>query len=547
MKAPSLPFAALCFGLLFGAVAGTGCGPSRPVCSPSTCSGCCDSGGLCVSIASAGACGARGETCKVCSLGQSCSFGACTGGNTGAGTATGGGFATGGGAGGGFATGGGAGGGSATGGGSAGGSAAGGGAAFCNTSNCFNGCCQGTVCRTAPNNTLATSCGFGGQPCADCAALGQVCNGVTLTCNPGAGGGSAGGSAGGSPGGGAANPGDNCGSVIPLVFSGNSAATSGSITGYANDTTVCSGTGPDAVYSVTLAQPAAITASVTAFGFTPRVNVRATCTSASTLGCDSAPVSGTASTTTAQLSAGTYFVWVDSSSSLSTGSYSLQVTASGAGGGSAGGGSAGGGSAGGGGASGGYTITAVTTSCDDLTTGATDLLSSSTSPPVSDDAASNVFPIPSPFALFGTPVTHYGVQSNGMVQFFTSSFGTVSAAYTNAPIPDSLEPNGYVAPYWDDLFPVSGLLASVRSKVFITGGGRFTVEWNNLGRASTGTTTRFQAKFFSSGVFEFHYCTLQATNMTGAGATIGAENLAGTFGTEHTAGISTSSALRFTP
>ncbi|MER2563920.1 MAG: hypothetical protein ABTQ32_24530, partial [Myxococcaceae bacterium] len=88
------------------------------MCTPTSCNGCCDSSsGLCVSITTSSQCGSRGETCKACSLGQSCSFGACTGGNnTGAGT-SGGGFATGGGTGGGFATGGGTGGGFTTGGG----------------------------------------------------------------------------------------------------------------------------------------------------------------------------------------------------------------------------------------------------------------------------------------------------------------------------------------------------------------------------------------------------------------------------------------------
>lgn len=88
------------------------------------------------------------------------------------------------------------------------------------------------------------------------------------------------------------------------------------------------GAGPDAVYQVTLSSPATLTAQVTATGFTPRISIRSTCSTTSTLACDSVPVSGVATATTSQLAAGTYFVWVDSSQPAAAGSYSLSLTAS---------------------------------------------------------------------------------------------------------------------------------------------------------------------------------------------------------------------------
>ncbi len=201
---------ALVVGLGVGAFLAN-CGPAKPPCSSTTCTGCCDSKtGACVSLTTSQACGRSGEACKACSLAESCSFGTCmvTSSGSGGGFSSGGGFvssggsAGGGSAGGGFATGGGfsSGGGFATGGGSAGGPT-GGGSGSCNSGNCSSGCCQNGSCRNFPNNAMSSSCGFGGQTCVVCQS-GQTCNQTTLTCQggPPVGGGSAtgGGSAGGS-------------------------------------------------------------------------------------------------------------------------------------------------------------------------------------------------------------------------------------------------------------------------------------------------------------------------------------------------------------
>ncbi|MBL8923793.1 MAG: hypothetical protein JNJ54_33365 [Myxococcaceae bacterium] len=555
MKLSNLPFAALCFGLLLGGVASTSCGPSRPVCSPSTCAtGCCSASGSCVSIPSSSECGSRGEQCKMCLLGQTCSFGTCMGGNTGAGT-SGGGFVTSGGsaggstgggsAGGGFgggSTGGGFGGGS-TGGGFGGGSTGGGfgggstsgGSATCNSGNCSSGCCQGSACISPPSNANNVTCGFGGFACVDCTSFGQACNSVTFMCS-GAGGGSGGGFGGGSV------SGDDCTSPVPLTLVSGSAATSGSLnSGYANNTTSCAGTGPDAVYSVSLPTTGTLTAQVTAFGFTPRVSIRSVCTNTTNLACDSAPSSGVATATTNQLAAGTYYVWVDSSSSSASGSYSLSVSASGAGGGGAGGGTGGGFGGGGvgGGSGAGYTMSSITASCDSFTTGAVDLLTATTTPPVSDDVTTGIFPLGLTLNFFGTPVSFGSVQTNGMVQVYTSSAGTPSNAWSNGTIPSTAVPNGFIAPYWDDLYTAGVTGEAVRSKVFVD---HLTIAWVN----PLGTGTEFQAKFFNAtGVAEFHYCNIGSA--TGSGASIGAEDLNGLSGVQYTSGVATGSGVRLTP
>jgi hypothetical protein len=375
--------------------------------------------------------------------------------------------------------------------------------------------------------------------CANCTNLGQVCNAVSLICTPGTAGGGAGGGFAGGPG----QLGDDCTSAIPLTLFSGSASTSGSLTGFVNDTTACSGTGPDAVYSVTLNTPGALTARVDGFGFTPRVSVRSFCTSTSTLACDSVGTSGVATTPTNQLGAGTYFVWVDSSSSLASGSYSLTVTSSGSGGGGAGGGFAGG-FGGGGAASGNYVATSITASCDDLTFGQTALLSGTA---LSDDSASSVFALPISFQFFGSPVSNYGVQSNGMAQFFTSSSGLVSTSFSNTTIPSSAGPNGFAAPFWDDLYPTTSplpTLPSISSKVVSTGGTHLTISWTNVARSGATSMNEFQAKFFSTGVVEYHYCSIGG--LTGGTPSIGLEDSLGTTGTQYSPTVSTGSGVRFT-
>ncbi len=105
--------------------------------------------------------------------------------------------------------------------------------------------------------------------------------------------------------------------------------TTGSLTGLLNDSTVCSGTGPDAVYQVSLSSPATLTVYASSSTFTPRVSVRSSCLGTTTLACDPVSSFGLATVTTSALAAGTYFVWVDSSSTSATGSFSLSVTAGG--------------------------------------------------------------------------------------------------------------------------------------------------------------------------------------------------------------------------
>jgi hypothetical protein len=388
----------------------------------------------------------------------------------------------------------------------------------------------------APSNGFNQTCGFGGLSCANCAQSGQVCNQVTLTCMSGAGGGSAG----GNP-----QPGDTCLDAIPLNPAPNAAviADTGTLTGRFNDTNACSGSGPDVVYALSLSQTTLVTPRVSATGFFPRVSIRSTCSTSSTLTCAAATSSMAVNANPVTLAPGTWFVWVDSDATPVGGSnylLSLDLMPPGTGGGGAGGGTAGGTAGGFGGGTGSYIQTAIVAACDDLSVGATDVLTPNTIPALSDDSASPVMPLPVPFPFFGSLVTHAGVQSNGMVQLFTSSSGTVSTSYTNTSIPSTGAPDGFAAPLWNDLFPDS--TSAIRMRAFTTGGARLTVNWLNV----AGPSTEFQAKFFATGVIEFHYCSM--AGVATSSATAGVESLSGFSGTPGTFSTTlTGSGMRFTP
>ena len=189
---------------------------------------------------------------------------------------------------------------------------------------------------------------------------------------------------------------------------------------------------------------------------------------------------------------------------------------------------------------------------------------------VDDDSTSATTALPFPFAFFTVPVSHFGVTTNGNVQFFASSAGSMSNQWANTAIPSALVPNGFAAPFWDDLHvPLSGASPAIRSAVTGTSPNQvLTIEWFDLaiaaggGGSPSGAGTRserlnFQVKLFeTSNVVEFHYCALTPgmgtmAAVTGGGATVGLENAAGTLGIQHSlntaASVSTATALRFTP
>jgi hypothetical protein len=181
----------------------------------------------------------------------------------------------------------------------------------------------------------------------------------------------------------------------------------------------------------------------------------------------------------------------------------------------------------------GYTSAPITASCDDLTAG---MPVAPTSGSWSDDSTSVVAALPFTAQFFGTAVTHWSANSNGLLSLHTSSAGSTTTAYSNTTIPSTGTPNGFVAALWDDLTTVA--TTSARQATLGTAPSRrFVMQWTDFTFFAPDDAARvtYQVKLFeTTHVIEIHYCSITAGNATasGSGATIGAEDLSGGFGTQ---------------
>jgi hypothetical protein len=158
----------------------------------------------------------------------------------------------------------------------------------------------------------------------------------------------------------------------------------------------------------------------------------------------------------------------------------------------------------------------------------------------SDEGLSDPQTAPFTVSLFGDDVTDFTIATNGFL-----SFGDLQDSfYANAPIPTEDDPNGLVAPYWSDLQDVVVCMTSDANAV--------TVQWTGAeygGFAGPGRPVEFQAVIHKDGKIDFIYGAGQVAD--GNPATVGLENLYGTFGNQaslDTAGsVAASTSRTFTP
>ena len=150
--------------------------------------------------------------------------------------------------------------------------------------------------------------------------------------------------------------------------------------------------------------------------------------------------------------------------------------------------------------------------------------------PLDDDSSATVT-MPFSWRFYGTPTTQLLVSSNG----FVGLDGGAATEYLNVPIPNSTEPNGYIAPFWDDLFP--GVGGAVRAATAGTWPSRqFVVSWENVPHVNVwGSTLSFQVILEeATGDAVINYLDVIAGDTAydqGASATVGIENPTGDGGT----------------
>lgn len=187
---------------------------------------------------------------------------------------------------------------------------------------------------------------------------------------------------------------------------------------------------------------------------------------------------------------------------------------------------------------------AVLRRVDDRT--ATDVLTS-------EDDATAALSLGFTFPFYGVNYTSLVVDSNGMANFS----GTTSYP-NNASIPNTAQPNNFIAPFWDDLVLENAL--GSRITYMLTGAAPNRVgvlTWHNLkhyGESVATAPATFQALLYEgNGVIKFQYANVTFAiddYIGGASATVGVENAEGSAGMQYSyrqASLSAGQCLVFTP
>jgi C1A family cysteine protease len=150
--------------------------------------------------------------------------------------------------------------------------------------------------------------------------------------------------------------------------------------------------------------------------------------------------------------------------------------------------------------------------------------------PGGDDFCRGPYPIGFTFNFYGKDYTTFSVSTNGFLLLGDNCQG--GWTYTNAAIPNSAFPNGIVAPFWDDLKPISG--AVLRYETFGSAPNRYlVVEWNAVGLyLDFNHPVTFQAILYEgTNDIKFQYLTMAHNEYgDGSSASVGIEDDRGRIG-----------------
>ena len=158
--------------------------------------------------------------------------------------------------------------------------------------------------------------------------------------------------------------------------------------------------------------------------------------------------------------------------------------------------------------------------------------------------------LPFAFELYRQAFTSVKISSNGHLVVG----GGDANQFANTGIPNGNQPNGLIAPYWDDLNPASG--GAIWQRTTGTAPNRkFTVAWVAVPHYSYGDVTLEVTLEEGTNDIVYSYKDVFHENAAvdfGASATVGVENLAGTVGREflyrepRLQGYANAKSLRFT-
>ncbi|MEV0093215.1 S8 family serine peptidase [Streptomyces sp. NPDC050738] len=168
----------------------------------------------------------------------------------------------------------------------------------------------------------------------------------------------------------------------------------------------------------------------------------------------------------------------------------------------------------------------------------------STKVSLTGDENAKTISLPFPVKMYGVSYTSTSITTNGLLNFLQPRLGD----YANVALPGAMQPNGVVAPFWDDLI-LDGKSSVQTATTGSTGSRSFAIVWNKAQLADgSGDRVTFEAVLSeATGAVTFQY---QSVPGKGSGATVGIENQAGTDALQYSFNqnvLTDLSAIRFTP
>ncbi len=146
-------------------------------------------------------------------------------------------------------------------------------------------------------------------------------------------------------------------------------------------------------------------------------------------------------------------------------------------------------------------------------------------------------PIGFSFPFYNRVYSQITVTANGLLFLEPSSAANSTSDFSgNVAIPGGAEPNGLIAPLWDDLFGSNPTSAVQTEAVTGANGQGLAIEFKDWNRAFGTFLLNFQVRLWANGTIEFFYGTMTGAGATPVTATIGIESPSGTAGTR---GLST--------
>lgn len=136
------------------------------------------------------------------------------------------------------------------------------------------------------------------------------------------------------------------------------------------------------------------------------------------------------------------------------------------------------------------------------------------------------------FPFYNRVYSQVTVTANGVLFFEPSSGPNTSADFPgNVAIPNGSEPNGVIAPLWDDLFGSNQTSVVQRQPITGSNGQGLAIEYKDWSRWPSGFFLTFQVRLWQNGIIEFYYGQMTGMGPTPVTATIGIESPSGTAGT----------------